>query len=54
MLFRSPSGENYLPTIEAGKEYKFKIKITKKEVQFTGTIEDWVPVDKTGTVIPAE
>ncbi len=31
-----------------------KIKITKKEVQFTGTIEDWVPVDKTGTVIPAE
>ncbi|WP_281671287.1 fimbrillin family protein [Rikenella microfusus] len=48
------SGENYLPTIEAGKEYKFKIKITKKEVQFTGTIEDWVPVDKTGTVIPAE
>lgn len=47
-------GTNYLPEIEAGKEYQFKIQISKKEVQFTGTIEDWDPVDNTSTPIPAE
>lgn len=53
-LDQTPTGTNYLPSIEAGKEYKFKITITKTEVQFTGTIEEWVPVDNTGTEIPAE
>ena len=48
------SGQNYLPSIEAGKEYKFKITITKTEVKFTGTIEDWDVVDNSGTEIPAE
>ncbi len=48
------SGQNYLPTIEAGKEYKFKIKIKKTEVQFTGTITDWALEDNSGTEIPAE
>lgn len=48
------SGQNYLPSIEAGKEYKFKITITKTEVKFTGTIEDWDVVDNTTTEIPAE
>lgn len=48
------SGNNHLPAIEAGKEYKFLIKIAKSEVTFTGTIEDWTPVDNTGTPIPAE
>lgn len=47
-------GTNYLPTIEAGKEYKFTIQVSKKEVQFTGTIEDWTPVDNTSNPIPAE
>lgn len=47
-------GQNYLPSIEAGKEYKFTITVTKTEVKFTGTIEDWVPVDNTDTEIPAE
>lgn len=47
-------GTNYLPSIEAGKEYKFKITITKTEVKFTGTIEDWDVVDNSGTEIPAE
>lgn len=47
-------GTNYLSAIDASKEYKFKIQISKKEVQFTGTIEDWTPVDNTSTPIPAE
>lgn len=47
-------GTNYLSNIEASKEYKFKIKIKKTEVQFTGDITDWTPVDNTGTEIPAE
>lgn len=48
------AAKNYLPSIEAGKEYKFKITITKTEVQFTGTIEDWEVVDNSETEIPAE
>ena len=49
-----PDGQNYLPSIEAGKEYKFTITVTKTEVKFTGTIEDWDVVDNSGTEIPAE
>lgn len=48
------SGENHLATIEAGKEYKFKITIKKTAVEFTGTIEDWDVVDNSSTEIPAE
>lgn len=47
-------GTNYLKEIAPGKEYKFKIKINKNEVTFTGTIEDWELVDNTTTEIPAE
>ena len=47
-------GENHLATIEAGKEYKFKITIKKTAVEFTGTIEDWGLVDNSSTEIPAE
>lgn len=47
-------GTNYLSKIEAGKEYKFRIQVSKKEVKFTGTIEDWTPVDNTNNPIPAE
>lgn len=45
---------NYLESIEAGKEYKFKITIKKTAVEFTGTIEDWDVVDNSSTEIPAE
>ena len=45
---------NYLPQIEPGKEYKFKIELKQHEVTFTGTIEDWDVVDNTSTPIPAE
>ncbi len=34
-------GTNYLENIVAGKEYKFKLKIKKSGVDFTGTIADW-------------
>lgn len=44
---------NYLPQIEPGKEYKFKIELKQDEVNFTGTIEDWTLVDKSSTTIPA-
>lgn len=47
-------GTNYLPKIEPGKEYKFKIVISKNAVTFTGTIEDWDVVDHTGDPLPAE
>lgn len=47
-------GENHLATIEAGKEYKFKITIKKTAVEFTGTITDWDLVDNSSTEIPAE
>lgn len=51
----SVSGKtNYLPQIEPGKEYKFKIELKQHEVTFTGTIEDWDVVDNTSTPIPAE
>ncbi len=50
----SATGTNHFPTIEAGKDYQFKINIQKTGVTFTGTIEDWAVVDKTGDIIDAE
>lgn len=50
----SATGTNHFPTIEAGKDYQFKINIQKTGVTFTGTIEDWSVEDKTGTIIDAE
>ncbi len=50
----SEGGTNYLPKIEPGKEYKFKIVISKNAVTFTGTIEDWDVVDHTSDPIPAD
>lgn len=46
--------KNYLSKIEPGKEYKFKVVVDKKAVNFTGTIEDWVVEDNTSNPIPAE
>lgn len=49
----SRAAVNHLAKIEPGKQYVFNVVISRKNVNFTGTIEDWVVVTAPNT-IPAQ
>lgn len=49
-----PEAKNFMSSVDAGKEYKFNINLSKNGMKFTGTIEDWVAAEATTPEIDAQ